>query len=91
MRQIALYGAASCLAAALVGCGAIPVQPVKIPVPVECRAETPARPAMPTEILGAGVDLDRFTAAATAEIELREGYEGELKAALDACTAVVAR
>ena len=30
--------------------------------------------------------LDQFTQAATAEIERREGYEGELRAALATCT-----
>jgi len=85
MRRIALHGAVSCVAAALAGCGAIAVRPVNVPVPLECRAETPARPAMPTENLVPGVDPDRFAAAAMAEIELREGYEGELRAALGAC------
>ncbi|WP_325001199.1 hypothetical protein [Variovorax sp. PMC12] len=42
---------------------------------------------MPTEALAPGVDLDRFAAAAMAEIELREGYELELNAALAHCTA----
>jgi hypothetical protein len=58
---------------------------VKVPVPVECEVEVPARPAMPTEALSPGVDLDRFSASALAEIELREGYEGELRAALAEC------
>jgi hypothetical protein len=40
---------------------------------------------MPTEALSLGVDLDRFSASALAEIELREGYEGELRAALAEC------
>jgi vacuolar-type H+-ATPase subunit B/Vma2 len=42
---------------------------------------------MPTDVLAFGVDIDRFAAAAMAEIEVREGYEGELKAALAQCTA----
>jgi hypothetical protein len=74
-------------AAALSACGAMPLQTVKIPVPIECRVQTPARPVMPTEALAAGVDLDRFVAASQAEIELREGYEGELRSALEQCTA----
>jgi hypothetical protein len=45
---------------------------------------------MPTAALSPGVSLDRFAASATAEIELREGYEIELRAALDACTAPIA-
>lgn len=41
---------------------------------------------MPMEALAPGVDLDHFVVAAMAEIELREGYEIELLAALSACT-----
>ncbi|WP_339092221.1 hypothetical protein [Variovorax paradoxus] len=74
-------------AGSLAACGLAPVLEVKVPIPVECRIETPARPAMPTEALAAGVDLDRFSASALAEIELREGYEGELRAALEGCRA----
>jgi hypothetical protein len=80
-----LWGATG-LCAVLAGCGVAPLQPVKTPIPVECRVQRPARPAMPTEALAPGVDLDRFAAAAMAEIELREGYELELNAALDVCT-----
>jgi hypothetical protein len=86
MKRSALHGAVWCLAALmLVGCGSAPVRIVKVPVPVECSAETPARPAMPTESLAPGVDPDHFAASAMAEIELREGYEGELRAALAEC------
>ena len=70
----------------LAGC-ATQVQQVKVPVPVECRAVMPTRPAMPTEALAPGVDLDRYVAASQAEIEVREGYEIELRAALSECTA----
>lgn len=73
------------LCTVLAGCGVAPLQPVKMPVPVECRVQRPVRPAMPTESLAPGVDPDRFVAAAAAEIELREGYELELDAALDVC------
>jgi len=82
------------LAGLLAGCATterVTVQTVKVPVPIECRVHTPARPAMPTEALrSGGTSLDAFVAAAAAEIELREGYEGELVAALAACTAPVA-
>ena len=74
-------------AVSLTACGAPRLQTLKVPVPVECRVRTPARPAMPTEALASGVDLDRYVAASQAEIELREGYEGELRAALAICTA----
>lgn len=75
------------IAAGLASCGTTSMQVVKVPAPVECRVQMPARPAMPTDALAPDVDLDRFVAAAVAEIELREGYEGELRAALDQCTA----
>lgn len=79
-----LLGAVA-FAGLLSACGVAPVRGVNIPIPVECRAAVPARPAMPTEGLEPGVDLDRFSASAMAEIELREGYEGELRAALAQC------
>ncbi|MFL9670407.1 hypothetical protein WIX39_025975 [Variovorax sp. AB1(2024)] len=66
------------------------MQSVKVPIPVECRVMRPGRPAMPTAALAPGVDLDRFAAAAMAEIELREGYELELNAALDVRTTEIA-
>ena len=76
-------------AAALAGCAAQPagrVQHVHVPVPVACRESEPPRPAIPTEALAADVTLDAFVAAAIAEIERREGYEVQLRAALAACT-----
>ena len=60
--------------------------PVKVPVPVECRVQVPDRPAMPTEQLRASPTLDQFTQASMAELERREGYEQQLRAALQACT-----
>ena len=78
------------LAALLAGCAAQSaprVQQVNVPVPVPCRESEPPRPAMPTEALDADVTLDAFAAAAIAEIERREGYEGQLRAALAACAA----
>ena len=81
------------LAALLVGCASSPppvrVERVNVPVPVPCRVAEPARPLMPTESLNADTELDAFAAAAIAEIERREGYEGELRAALAACAAPV--
>ena len=82
-------GLAACLlilqAVGLTGCAAPNLQPVKVAVPVPCQQTVPTRPAMPTEALASGTSLDAFIAAAIAEIERREGYEGELRAALDAC------
>ena len=91
MRRYALLAALAGLGGALTACGMAPIQTVKVAVPVECSVEVPARPAMPTEALSPGVDLDRFSASALAEIELREGYEGELRAAINACTRPITR
>ena len=79
------------LVSALAGCAATPepkidVRTVRVSVPVPCHVPTPPRPTMPTEALAPGVTLDAFAAAAIAEIERREGYEGELRAALTSCT-----
>lgn len=89
MSRYALLAAVVACAGLVSACGFATVQTVKVPVPVACDAAEPVRPAMPTEVLSPGVDLDRFAAAALAEIELREGYEGELRAAVRACTAPV--
>ncbi|WP_234197153.1 hypothetical protein [Pseudacidovorax sp. NFM-22] len=83
MRRTAALGLSAAL---LAGCVAGAPVRVNVPVPVECRAKEPERPAMPTESLRVGVDVDRWVAAAQAELLLREGYEAELVAALSACT-----
>ena len=83
MRHAAVLGLSAAL---LAGCAAGPPARVNLSVPVECRAKEPGRPAMPTESLRVGVDVDRWVAAAQAELLLREGYEAELVAALGECT-----
>lgn len=72
-------------AALLTGCVAGPSVRVNVPVPVECRAKEPERPTMPTDALALGVSVDRWVAAAQAELLLRDGYEHELRAALSEC------
>ena len=72
----------------LMGCSTAPrieVQTVKVPVPVECREPTPARPSMPTEALSEDVDPFELLRASLAEIDRREGYEVKLVAALENC------
>lgn len=76
----------------LAGCASTrPAAVVNVPVPVECREPEPERPAMPTESLAPGVDLDYFVKASQAEIEVREAYETRLLTALRACTAPLKR
>ena len=81
---IALIAACALLA----GCATrnhVEIQRVNVPVPVECKEPVPERPVMPTEGLVIIATLDQFAQAAMAEIERREGYEGELLAALENC------
>ena len=66
----------------LTGCSTAP-QTRTITIP--CRIVTPSRPIMPTESLPVDASLDAFVQAAAAEIERREGYEQELRAAIGAC------
>lgn len=90
--RIALLIVALVAVGLLSGCKTPPQQTrvVSVAVPVKCKADKPERPVMPTEgpylkSLPADKMLDAFVQAATAEIELREGYEGKLVAALDSC------
>ena len=76
----------------LTGCASAPrieLQRINIVVPVECREPIPARPVMPTEALAPGVLPFDLLRAALAEIDRREGYEVQLRAALKVCTAPV--
>lgn len=82
MRAISLIAVSALIA----GCAAqnhVQVQRVNVPVPVECKGPVPARPVMPTDALRLG----DFIRAAMAEIERRDGYEGQLLAALESCQA----
>ena len=65
----------------LTGCAA---EPQMRTITVPCRVAIPARPLMPTESLPVDAALDAFVQAAAAEIERREGYEQELRAAIGA-------
>lgn len=76
------------VAVTLAGCNAT-LTTIKVPVPVACLEAEPGRPVMPTEGLLPGVDIYKFTQAAIAEIERREGYEVRLRTALQACIAPV--
>ena len=60
--------------------------PVYVPVPVECRETVPPRPVMPTEQFSQKPGVDQFTQAAMAELEIREGYETDLRHVAETCT-----
>ncbi|MEG0923379.1 MAG: hypothetical protein RSD57_19840 [Comamonas sp.] len=90
MRRLPLLSAALAAAVLFTGCGAtapakVAIQQVKVAVPVPCDEPEPQRPNMPTEQLPAGADVDMYVQASGAEIERREGYEVELRAALANC------
>lgn len=76
---------------ALAGCASSPAPAARVlvPVPVECREPVPDRPAMPTELLLPGAHPWVLLRAALAEIDRREGYEVQLRAALAVCTAPI--
>lgn len=80
------------LAAALLGAGCAGTPQytrVNVPVPVECKEVVPDRPAMPTEALSPGAAPWVLMRAALAEIDRREAYEIQMRAALVACTAPI--
>ena len=58
---------------------------VKVPLPVACQVTEPARPMMDTDTVSLTAPIDELARAMRAEIERREGYEGQLRAALSAC------
>jgi hypothetical protein len=61
------------------------IQRVSVAVPVACQEPEPARPQMPTEALPDDAEVDTYVKAAAAEIKRREGYEIQLRQALDNC------
>lgn len=84
--KTAIFLIAAC--ALLAGCATkkhVETQRVAVPIPVQCQEPVPARPVMPTDSLGGGATIDQFAQAAMAEIERREGYEVELRTALENC------
>lgn len=76
-------------AAALAGCTTTErLVEIRIPVPVACQVAEPARPLMDTDTVPLDAAVDVLARAMRAEIERREGYEGELRTALAACKTI---
>ncbi len=74
------------IAASLAGCETLAkVLPGRVAVPIECKETMPTRPSMPTELLGLDASVDAYVQAAEAELQRREGYEGDLRTALATC------
>jgi type IV pilus biogenesis protein CpaD/CtpE len=89
MRRNVIAMAVATLLALLAGCTTPPTTTVKVPIAVQCRETVPERPIMPTESFKVRPLIDEYVKASQAEIERREGYEGKLRAALEACTAPI--
>lgn len=84
--RFAAFAALLAMPTALAGCATTRTTPppteVKVPVPVPCKIrhiDEPVIPAAPTN------DLAGKVKALIAEIELRVGYEAQLRAAEEAC------
>lgn len=86
---VVLVGAIALLA----GCGAVPPNVVTVDraVPVPCDVEEPARPVLAIDSLPEGLPVDVQARHLRADHTLRDGYEGELRAALKACREIGAR
>lgn len=74
----------------LAGCGEKPPRPavpviVDKPVPVACKTVLPQEPGWDVDALPIGSDVWDQMAALRAERLQRIGYEGQLKAAIQAC------
>lgn len=72
----------------LQGCGggAIVVDEIKVPVAVSCKVNVPTRPVMPLEQAKKDEsDIFVIVQKALAEIEIRQGYEIKLEAAIMEC------
>lgn len=70
----------------LSGCAGTPEAiEVRVPVPVACEVDEPARPALGIDTLPPDAPLDVLVRNLRADHDVRDGYEGELRAALKAC------
>jgi hypothetical protein len=58
---------------------------VEVPVPVPCQAPAVTHPVWPTQSLSGQATILEQVKALLAENELRQGYEGQLEAAIQAC------
>lgn len=70
--------------ALLVGCTTIPKE-VRVPVPVPCIPERPARPSLLADAELRAFDDYGLVIALARDRRLRQAYEAELEAALAGC------
>lgn len=62
------------------------IQEVKVPVSVPCKVETPQKPVYNFDKVTPEQDVFEKVKALLADRTISKGYEGELEAALNACT-----
>ena len=72
------------IAALLAGCQTATRETVRY-IPTACITSVPVRPDMPTERLSSADALDKIMQAALTEIDVREAYELDMRAALVGC------
>lgn len=75
----------------LAGCGATLPQlvEIKVPLPIACQVAEPARPALAIDSMPPDLPIDVQARNLRADHDVRDGYESELRAALQACKASV--
>jgi hypothetical protein len=97
MKRMALQALLVWLAFALLvllsGCATTRTVRVEVPVPVACDQAEPVRPALaidrPADLATAALDVQ--VRNLRADHDARDGYEGELRAALTACRTIGAK
>lgn len=89
MKRTLVALAVFALLAQLAGCEAVPrVVQVRVPVPVACQVEEPQRPALGIDSMPIDAPVDELVRNLRADHDVRDGYEGELRAALRACRTI---
>lgn len=86
MKRTAIAIAVSVLAFGLAGCESTArLVTINVPVTVACKVSDPARPVLWIDSGSVDAPLDVQTRNLRADHDARDGYEGELRAALKAC------
>ena len=84
--RIALVALFVLLGWILSGCASAPeLVEIRVPVPVACEVAEPARPDLSIDSISPDAPLDVQVRNLRADHDVRDGYEGELRAALKAC------
>lgn len=86
--QMCILGVLFFVVFMMTGCATerLVVKEVKVPVPIPCKIISPDKPVYPLqEAKKEEADIFVITQKALAEIELRQGYETKLEAAIVEC------